>query len=67
MFDNEFEISKPVLKAQKRKINNEIRLDTNIQIKLNFNNPESSHKFLEKGYDSKRGMHYYKVFFNNEE
>jgi hypothetical protein len=62
-----FEVSKSVLKEQKRKIKNQINLDTHIQIKLNFNNPESAERFMEKGFDEERGMHYYKVYFNQEE
>jgi len=62
-----FELSKSVLKEQKRKIKNQINLDTHIQIKLNFNNPESAQRFMERGYDEEKGMYYYKVFFNQEE
>jgi hypothetical protein len=63
---NGFEISEPALKSAKRKIKNIIKLDTNIQIKLDFNNPETSAYFIEKGYDEVKGMHFYKVFFNEE-
>jgi len=62
-----FEVSKSVVKEQKRKIKNQISLDTHIQIKLNFNNPDSAERFMEKGYDDEKGMHYYKIFFNREE
>lgn len=65
-FDDAFDISKPILQKEKRKIKNFIKLDTNIQIKLDFNNPESSERFIEQGYDEERGMHFYKVFFNKE-
>ena len=61
-----FEISEPALKSAKRKIKNTIKLDTNIQIKLDFNNPETSAFFIEKGFDDVRGMYFYKVFFNEE-
>ncbi len=63
---NGFEISQTALKNAKRKIKNNIKLDTNIQIKLDFNNPETSAYFIEKGFDESRGMHFYKVFFNEE-
>ena len=65
-FEDSFDISKPILQKEKRKIKNYIRLDTNIQIKLDFNNPESSQHFIEEGYDEERGMRFYKVFFNKE-
>jgi len=61
-----FLISKSALQKQKRAIKNFINLDTNIQIKLDFKNPESSRHFMEKGYDEQREMSYYKVFFNEE-
>jgi hypothetical protein len=63
---NGFQISEPALKSAKRKIKNVIKLDTNIQIKLDFNNPETSSYFIEKGYDEEKGMYFYKVFFNEE-
>ena len=61
-----FLISKSALQKQKKAIKNYINLDTNIQIKLDFKNPESSKHFIEKGFDSERGMKFYKVFFNEE-
>ncbi len=63
---DDFELSKTVYKKQKRSFKNLIKLDTNIQIKLDFNNPESSEKFVEKGYDDKKEMYFYKVYFNKE-
>ncbi len=61
-----FPISSQALKSASRKMNNTIKLDTRIQIKLDFNNPEGCRDFLEKGYDETRGMSYYKVYFNEE-
>jgi len=61
-----FLISKSALQKQKKTIKNAIQLDTNIQIKLDFKNPESSRHFLEKGYDEQRDMYYYKVYYNEE-
>ncbi len=61
-----FQVSQPVLEKQKKKIKNEIKLDTNIQIKVSVNNPESTDRFIEKGYDHERDMNFYKVYFNNE-
>lgn len=62
----EFEVSKPILISQRKKIKNIIKLDTNIQINLDIEKPEAAEKFIEKGYDSEKKMHFYKVFFNNE-
>ena len=64
---NQFDVSEVVLKKQKQKIKTEIKLDTNIQIKLDIDAPDASVEYLEKGYDEERKMHYYKVFFNEEQ
>lgn len=62
-----FPISQPALSKQKRKMKDAIKLDNNIQIKLDFSNPDASRQFLEKGYDEERGMFFYKVYFNEEQ
>lgn len=63
---NQFAISDIVLKKQKQKIKTEIKLDTNIQIKLDIDAPDASGEYLEKGYDEEKKMKFYKVFFNEE-
>jgi len=63
---NQFDVSEVVLKKQKQKIKTEIKLDTNIQIKLDVDAPDASAEYLERGYDEAKKMHYYKVFFNEE-
>jgi hypothetical protein len=63
---NQFAISDIVLKKQKQKIKTEIKLDTNIQIKLDIDAPDASIEYLEKGYDEERKMKFYKVYFNEE-
>ena len=64
---NQFGVSEIVLKKQKQKIKTEIKLDTNIQIKLDIDAPEASSEYLEKGYDEEKKMKYYKVYFNEED
>jgi len=63
---NQFDVAEAVVKKEKRKIKTEIKLDTNIQIKLDIDAPEASSDYLERGYDDEKKMHYYKVFFNAE-
>ncbi|MFT5216812.1 MAG: hypothetical protein ACI83H_001941 [Glaciecola sp.] len=63
---NQFDVSEVVLKKQKQKIKTEIKLDTNIQIKLDVDAPDASAEYLERGYDEGRKMHFYKVYFNAE-
>lgn len=62
-----FPISNPAVTDIRKKIKNVINLDTNIQIKLDFINPESAEKFVEKGWDEERQMYYYLVYFNKEQ
>lgn len=61
-----FPIVSLAVKNAKRKIKTLIKLDTNIKIKLDINDPGAGENFLERGYDEARGMFYYKVFFNDE-
>ena len=61
-----FQISQNSVKSKKRFIKSLIKLDTNIQIKLDSNDPESNQQYIEKGFDQVRGMKYYKVFYNSE-
>ena len=63
----EFPIANTAVTDARKKIKNTIQLDTNIQIKLDFINPESAEKFVEKGWDEERQMYYYLVYFNKEQ
>ena len=62
-----FQIANKAVSDSRKKIKNVINLDTNIQIKMDFINPESAEKFVEKGWDEERGMYYYLVYFNQEQ
>ncbi|TBN00839.1 nucleoid-associated protein [Hyunsoonleella flava] len=63
---NQFDVAEAVVNKEKRKIKTDIKLDTNIQIKLDIDAPDASTEYLERGYDEEKKMHYYKVFFNAE-
>lgn len=63
----EFPVSNTAVTAARKKIKSVINLDTNVQIKMDFINPESAEKFVEKGWDEDRQMYYYLVYFNKEE
>jgi len=63
---NNFEVSDVVLKKEKKKIKTTIRLDTNIEIKLDIDAPDAASEYLERGYDEEKKMKYYKVYFNEE-
>lgn len=62
-----FPIANKAVSEARKKIKNVINLDTNIQIKMDFINPESAEKFVEKGWDEERQMYYYLVYFNKEQ
>ena len=62
-----FPIANAAVSDARKKIKNVINLDTNIQIKLDFINPESAEKYVEKGWDEEKQMYYYLVYFNKEE
>ncbi len=63
---NQFHVSDIVVKKQKKKLKTEIKLDTNIQIKLDIDAPDAAAEYIELGYDEEKKMKYYKVFFNEE-
>lgn len=62
-----FQISQVAVKLAKRRFKTHIKLDTNIDIKLNLKEDAESVEYnLEKGFDETRQMHYYKAYFNEE-
>ena len=63
----QFPIANAAVTSARKSIKNTINLDTNIQIKMDFINPESAEKFVEKGWDEERQMYYYLVYFNKEQ
>jgi 37-kD nucleoid-associated bacterial protein len=62
-----FPIANAAVSDARKSIKNVINLDTNIQIKLDFINPESAEKYVEKGWDEEKQMYYYLVYFNKEQ
>ncbi len=60
-----FEISQPAVSKARKKMSNLIKLDSGVQIKLDHAS-EAAQSYMEKGFDEQKGMHYYKVFFNEE-
>ena len=65
--ESNFDIANKAVSDARKKIKNVINLDTNIQIKMDFINPESAERFVEKGWDEERQMYYYLVYFNKEQ
>lgn len=61
-----FSISSPAVKTIKRKINNLIKLDTGIEIKVKAPVLETGETIIERDFDDTKGMYFYKVYFNEE-
>jgi hypothetical protein len=61
-----FPIANKAVSDSRKKIKNVINLDTHVQIRLDFINPESAERFVEKGWDEEKQMYYYLVYFNKE-
>jgi hypothetical protein len=47
-------------------LKNYIKLDTDVEIRINAT-MRTEKRVIEKGFDKEKGMHYYKIYFNNEE
>jgi len=62
-----FPIANQAVTDARKKYKNTINLDTNIQIKLDFINPDSAERFVEKGWDEEKQMYYYLIYFNKEQ
>ena len=62
----QFNIAPAVVNSNKRKFRNQIKLDTNIKIQLDVNDPDTARHHLVKGFDEEKGMFFYKVYFNEE-
>lgn len=59
-------VSKDVVVQLKKKIKNEIKLDTNISIKLEGADISQTQQYIEHGYDNRRKMNFYKVYYYDE-
>ena len=62
-----FPIANKAVTDVRKKIKNVIDLDTHIQIRMDFINPQSADKFIEKGWDEEKQMYYYLLYFNKEQ
>lgn len=62
-----FQISKAAVKAMRRDVKSIMKLDTRIEIKLDPRYAEEAGDFIELGFDEQRGMHFYRVFFNEQQ
>lgn len=64
--EENFQISEPVVKKEKRKVKHLISLDNSIQLKLNPDHQERNNEVIERGFDPERGLYYYKIYYERE-
>ena len=64
-FGESFEISKQAVTEAKKKIRNFIKLDSDIEIKIP-SKISAVEEIIEQGYDAKKKMRYYKIYYTNE-
>jgi hypothetical protein len=64
MYDK-FELSQSDIKKEKKKIKDIIKLDTKLELKVLLDKDNGT-KNIEKGFDEDKGMHFYKIYFNEE-
>lgn len=63
----EFLIESTPIKKERKKLNEIIKLDNRIEIKIKINpNEHQENNLIEKGFDEEKRMSYYKVYFNQE-
>lgn len=63
--EEQFFISAPVVKKTERSFRKVIQLDTQMEIKIHSSSVQED-GVLERGFDEEKGMHYYKIYFNDE-
>lgn len=63
--NEKFELSKRDVKKEKKRVNNTIRLDTKLELKVLLSKDGGTNN-IEKGYDKEKKMFFYKVYFNKE-
>ncbi len=61
-----FQISRYAVRSMKKLFKSIIKLDTEVEIKLNPKKIEEVSENVERGFDDHRGMFYYKIYFNEE-
>ncbi|MEN7546843.1 nucleoid-associated protein [Rapidithrix thailandica] len=58
---DEFDISKPAVKGNKKNFKSVLKLDKNFHVYIH-----GDRDYIERGYDEVRDMHYYQLFFKQE-
>lgn len=62
-----FEISKPVVTRQRKRFQKNLKLDSNIELRLSFDSREEMNAHVERGFDKKKNMAFYKLYYKGGE
>ena len=65
-YEKVFDISPKAVTSIKKGIKNFIKLDSNVEIRINPK-IDTIEKIVERGYDNDKQMNYYKIYFKTEE
>ena len=65
-FEQPFDISPKAVTSVKKSVKNFIKLDSNIEIRINIQT-QAVERMVEKGFDNDKQLSYYKIYFKNEE
>lgn len=65
-YEKVFDISPKAVSSIKKGIKNFIKLDSNVEIRINPK-IDTIEKIVERGYDNDKQMNYYKIYFKTEE
>lgn len=63
--EENFFIAAPLVKKAEKSFRKIIQLDSSVEIKINSSSVHEDGT-VERGYDAEKGMHYYKIYFNDE-
>ena len=65
--DDQFTVAKPVAEKARRRLKGKIKTDTGAQVYFNSKFINESSKYLQRGFDDSKQMHFLKIYYNQEE
>lgn len=61
---DDFEIEKTIVRKERMKFEKNLKLDSNIEIRLRFKNHHDMKKRVEQGFDKEKGLAFYKLYYS---
>jgi len=65
-FPKSFVIEKAIVRKERAKFQKNLRLDSNIEIRLRFKDRDEMKKHVEHGFDREKGLAFYKLYYSTE-